>query len=103
MYKRQALCLGLAGCSDAASRPSEGAASGGSTSGPTPCPAKDGSSPRRTSFAAPPPLCIDTAAPYSATVVTDVGSFVIALDAASRPQTVNNFVVLSRYLSLIHI
>ena len=41
-----------------------------------------------------PATIIDTAKIYTATVKTDVGSFVIALDAKDAPQTVNNFVFL---------
>jgi cyclophilin family peptidyl-prolyl cis-trans isomerase len=61
------------------------------------CPPVEGSSERVTRFSAPPPMCIDPAKTYAAKVVTDVGEFTIALDAAKAPTTVNNFVVLSRY------
>lgn len=64
---------------------------------PTPCPEIDGSSPRETSFEAAPPMCIDPTKTYTATVVTNLGEFTIALDAVKAPNTVNNFVVLSRY------
>jgi cyclophilin family peptidyl-prolyl cis-trans isomerase len=42
-------------------------------------------------------MCIDPAKRYSAEVVTTLGTIVIALDAVSAPQTVNNFVFLARY------
>ncbi len=61
----------------------------------TECPTP-ASAPRRI-FDGPPPMCIDPAATYRATVATSVGEFTIELDAASAPLTVNNFVVLSRY------
>ena len=61
------------------------------------CPAADGSSPRQTSFDAPPPMCIDPAKSYTATMDTSLGEMVIFLDAASAPNTVNNFVFLARY------
>ena len=61
------------------------------------CPAPDGSSPRQTSFSGPPPMCIDPSKTYSATMDTSLGEMVIHLDAAGAPQTVNNFVFLSRY------
>lgn len=61
------------------------------------CPAADGSSARQTSFSGPPPMCIDPAKTYSATMDTSMGEMVIHLDAAAAPQTVNNFVFLSRY------
>jgi cyclophilin family peptidyl-prolyl cis-trans isomerase len=70
---------------------------GAAITGNTPCPKADGSSPRTTSFAKPPPMCIDTAKTYTATIQTDVGTIVVALDAKKAPKTVNNFVVLARY------
>jgi cyclophilin family peptidyl-prolyl cis-trans isomerase len=62
----------------------------------TKCPNPNGSSPRMTSFSAPPPTCISTAKTYSATIQTDVGTFTVAFDAKAAPKTVNNFVFLSR-------
>ena len=64
---------------------------------PTPCPEADGSSARETNFAEEPPLCIDPTKSYTAKVVTNLGEFTIVLDAVKAPNTVNNFVVLSRY------
>jgi len=61
------------------------------------CPAADGSAAPRKSFPAAPPMCIDAAKSYRATVETDVGSFTIGLDAEKAPNTVNNFVYLARY------
>lgn len=61
------------------------------------CPPEDGSAERQTSFSAAPPMCIDPAKTYTADVTTDAGQFTITLDAAQAPQTVNNFVFLSRY------
>lgn len=72
-------------------------APGGTIDGPTECPAADGSSERITTFAEAPPMCIDTAASYTATIATTAGDFTVELDAAAAPETVNNFVVLSRY------
>ena len=40
-------------------------------------------------------MTIDTSKTYTATVKTDVGTFVIALDAKEAPSTVNNFVFLA--------
>jgi peptidylprolyl isomerase len=60
-------------------------------------PAADGSSPKVQRFDGPPPTIIDPAKRYSADLVTSLGSMTIALDAASAPQTVNNFVFLARY------
>lgn len=42
-----------------------------------------------------PAMTIDTSKTYTATVKTDVGTFVIALDAAHTPVSVNNFVFLT--------
>jgi cyclophilin family peptidyl-prolyl cis-trans isomerase len=70
---------------------------GAAITGTTPCPNADGTSPRTITFAEPPPMCIDAAKTYTATVVTNKGEFTVDLDAAKAPQTVNNFVVLSRY------
>lgn len=61
------------------------------------CPAADGSSPRQTTFDGPFEMCIDPSNRYTAEMVTSLGTIVIALDAASAPKTVNNFVCLARY------
>jgi cyclophilin family peptidyl-prolyl cis-trans isomerase len=47
------------------------------------------------SWSKPPAMTIDTAKTYEATVKTDAGSFVIALDDKHTPITVNNFVFLA--------
>ncbi len=48
------------------------------------------------SYAAPPPMVIDPAKRYTATIVTDLGDIVIELFADRAPTTVNNFVFLAR-------
>ncbi|MGH9047841.1 MAG: peptidylprolyl isomerase [Acidimicrobiales bacterium] len=60
-------------------------------------PAADGSSEKRQKFEAEPPMVIDPAKRYSATMVTSMGTMVIALDPIAAPRTVNNFVFLARY------
>jgi len=70
---------------------------GAKITGDTPCPLADGTSPRTTSFAKPPPMCIDTTKHYTATITTDVGTMTATLDPKQAPATVNNFVVLARY------
>ena len=40
-------------------------------------------------------MTIDTSGTYSATITTTTGTFQVALDAKSAPQTVNNFVFLA--------
>lgn len=61
------------------------------------CPAPDGSSPRQTSFDSSFDMCIDAAKRYEATLDTNYGPVVVALDAVNAPKTVNNFVSLARY------
>jgi len=79
-------------------QPTPSTVKGASITGDTPCPKADGSSPRTTSFAKPPPMCIDPNKTYTATMQTSQGGpITIALDAKQAPKTVNNFVVLSRY------
>ncbi len=68
-----------------------------SSSGEVEVPAADGSSPKRQKFDAEPPMIIDTAKRYTATMTTSKGTMVIALDALAAPRTVNNFVFLARY------
>ena len=96
-----AAVLALAGCgststgtSETSSATSEAAAA---DSSPVECPPADGSAQQRTSFPSPPPMCIDPAKTYTATMETDAGSMTITLDPQKAPKTVNNFVVLSRY------
>jgi cyclophilin family peptidyl-prolyl cis-trans isomerase len=64
---------------------------------PAPAPAADGSSEKRQQFDSAPPMVIDPAKRYTAEVDTSIGHLTIALDAAGAPNTVNNFVYLSRY------
>lgn len=64
---------------------------------PLACPEPDGSSPRTTRFSEEPPMCIDPAKRYTATMETSMGTLVIALDPVGAPRTVNSFVFLSRY------
>ncbi|MFP5254722.1 MAG: peptidylprolyl isomerase [Acidimicrobiia bacterium] len=70
---------------------------GASITGETPCPPADGSAERTTSFEQAPPMCIDPAKTYTATLQTTEGDIVVELDAEAAPETVNNFVVLARY------
>ncbi len=70
---------------------------GETITGETPCPAEDGSSPRTTSFAGPPPTCIDPTRFYEAVITTTKGEIVLQLNPGTAPGAVNNFVVLSLY------
>ena len=63
----------------------------------TTCPATDGMQTQVTSFSSAPPMCIDPAKTYTATFTTSQGVVEVELDTANTPETVNNFVVLSRY------
>lgn len=72
-------------------------APGATLTGTTTCPAEDGSSARTTSFASPPPMCIETDHFYTATITTTKGSITVQLNPKVSPQTVNTFVVLARY------
>ena len=91
--------LALAGCGS-----DDGSGDGGSSdaettaiSGETECPPEGGAEVRATSFEQAPPMCIDEAKTYTATMTTDAGEVTIELDAKQAPETVNNFVVLARY------
>jgi len=64
---------------------------------PVELPAADGSSAQRRSFDGEPPMSINTAKRYTATMVTSKGSMTIALDPQVAPRTVNSFVFLARY------
>jgi cyclophilin family peptidyl-prolyl cis-trans isomerase len=70
---------------------------GKTVSGDTTCPKADGSSERTTKFEKAPPMCIDPAKAYKATMETSEGTVKVTLDAKALPNTTNNFVVLSRY------
>lgn len=70
---------------------------GTTISGDTPCPKADGTEARVTQFEKAPPMCIDTAATYTAVFDTSEGEIEVLLDTTKTPKTVNNFVVLARY------
>jgi cyclophilin family peptidyl-prolyl cis-trans isomerase len=56
-----------------------------------------GASKRMIAFTKAPPMCIAPNSVFDATVVTDVGTFVIRLTTATSPVAVNSFVFLARY------
>lgn len=64
---------------------------------PPPCPATDGTAPRRTQFDRAPGMCIDPARNYQARFVTSAGTFTADLFADRSPLAVNNFVFLARH------
>jgi peptidylprolyl isomerase len=61
------------------------------------CPPVEGAPEPVRKFSGQPPMCIDPAKRYTATMDTTLGTIVIALNAAAAPLTVNNFVFLARY------
>jgi cyclophilin family peptidyl-prolyl cis-trans isomerase len=101
-----AIVLGLAAAGCGGGDDDAGAAASGSTSagggtvtnaqGAT-CSARvpEPSGERKTYDSAP-PMTIDPATPYRATIHTSCGDIVIRLDAKAAPRTVNNFVFLAR-------
>lgn len=64
---------------------------------PTECPPAGGSAEPQLAFGGPPPTCIDPAKAYTAVFDTSEGEIRVDLDTENTPETVNNFVVLSRY------
>ena len=60
-------------------------------------PNPDGSSEKRQRFDTAPPMIIDPAKSYAATMVTSKGTLEIHLDPIAAPHTVNNFVFLARW------
>ena len=61
------------------------------------CPKNPATALQKPKWSSAPAMTIDAAKAYTATVKTDVGTFVIALDAKDAPQTVNNFVFLAQH------
>jgi cyclophilin family peptidyl-prolyl cis-trans isomerase len=80
------------------------AGSGGGSSAPAPalpipedCPAPDGSGTPRLAFDSRPTWCLRSGVTYTAVFYTTEGEIRVALDISRTPETVNNFVVLTRY------
>jgi cyclophilin family peptidyl-prolyl cis-trans isomerase len=61
------------------------------------CPKSPTTALTKTKWSSAPAMTIDPAKTYTATVKTDVGTFVIALNAKAAPTTVNNFVFLAQH------
>jgi cyclophilin family peptidyl-prolyl cis-trans isomerase len=61
------------------------------------CPKNPATALKKSKWSSAPAMTIDPSKSYTATVKTDIGTFVIALDAKSAPQTVNNFVFLAQH------
>jgi hypothetical protein len=75
------------------------ALAGAAITGPTPCPAADGSSERTTDFQQAPPVCIDDGSTYEITFGTPTGSFSLPIDSTLDLSAANLAVVLARYQS----
>jgi cyclophilin family peptidyl-prolyl cis-trans isomerase len=61
------------------------------------CPKDPTTALTKSTWSSAPATTIDPSKAYTATVKTDLGTFVIALDAKQAPQTVNNFVFLAQH------
>jgi cyclophilin family peptidyl-prolyl cis-trans isomerase len=61
------------------------------------CPKSPATALKKTKWSSAPAMTIDPTKSYTATVKTDLGTFVIALDAKDAPKTVNNFVFLAEH------
>jgi len=72
-------------------------APGAALAGVPPCPAADGSSPRTTEFAEPPPMCLDLAQQYEVAIQTSAGTIKASLDTTQFPQAANLFAFLAGY------
>jgi cyclophilin family peptidyl-prolyl cis-trans isomerase len=83
--------------SSAAATTAKAQAAANATSAAAGCPKDPATVLQKPKWSSAPPTSIDASRTYSATVKTDVGTFVIALDAKSTPQTVNSFVFLARH------
>jgi cyclophilin family peptidyl-prolyl cis-trans isomerase len=61
------------------------------------CPSNPKTQLKKQSWTSAPAMTINPADTYTATVKTDLGTFVITLDAKDAPKTVNNFVFLAEH------
>jgi cyclophilin family peptidyl-prolyl cis-trans isomerase len=92
-FKSVAVSLGVSG--SAADAKAQAAAN--ATSAAAGCPKSPATPLTKTKYSSAPAMTIDPAKTYTATVKTDVGTFVVALDAKDAPQTVNSFVFLAQH------
>lgn len=73
------------------------AQAGEAITGPTPCPATDGTAARTTRFASAPPLCIAEDSTYDLTFNTEDAEFTLPVDAALDPVAANLAVTFAHY------
>ncbi len=83
------------GTASAAAKKAQAAANAASVAAG--CPKSPGTALKKGTWSAPPTTTINAAKSYTATVKTDLGTIVIALDPKTAPQTVNNFVFLAQH------
>ena len=69
----------------------------GATASGDVCPKVDGSSPRTLNFTSSPKQCLEPGKAYTATIKTNVGTVVLAVDTSKAPKAANSFVFLSLY------
>ncbi|MEQ8843188.1 MAG: hypothetical protein RIB98_19600 [Acidimicrobiales bacterium] len=72
-------------------------AAGAELTGPTPCPATDGTAERTTEFAEPPPMCIEAGDAFDLTFDTAAGSFTVPVDSTVNAEVANLAAVLGWY------
>lgn len=70
---------------------------GAAITGPTPCPATDGSADRTTSFEQAPPSCIDDGAVFEVAFDTPAGPLTLPIDSTLNPDVANLVVTLANY------
>jgi cyclophilin family peptidyl-prolyl cis-trans isomerase len=92
-FKSLAVSLGTS----ASAADAKAQAAANATSVAAGCPKSPATPLTKTKYSSAPAMTIDPAKSYTATVKTDVGTFVVALDAKDAPQTVNNFVFLAQH------
>jgi len=74
-----------------------GEAAGATITGPTPCPATDGTAERTTQFEQAPPVCIEAGAVYEMTLETSAGAFTVPIDTNVNATAANLTAVMGWY------
>lgn len=91
-----ALALVAAACGESDASGAEGAAVAGLPPIDANCADLADTDATTRSFDAPPPMCLEEGATYTASVITSAGTITIDLDQDAAPTTVNSFVFLAR-------
>lgn len=79
------------------SPPTAAPVTAGKITGPTTCPALNGSSAHVINFSQAPPNCLTAGKSYTGTFVTNEGDVVVSFNTTKTPVTAGNFIVLSLY------